>query len=326
MSQGWSPGTFLGPVNAPHASLLTDANASHIRVSLKDDNLGLGAKPGTSQSSGKCTGLDSFQGLLGRLNGKSESQLAKEQKSRNDIKRSIYAENRWGSSRFVKGGVLVGENILKLVQDRELENHLPSSASDLAVEGRSPSKPNHDNSQDNGTFPDSSVAHGPKTLECLRPSKSSFILPSTQPPCLRNPTLDERQDITTRCKKQKRGQGKVSALDQGDLELIALDRRRRKAEKTQRKLDRTKQREMKRASKVETQIIECHSKEAAVAEAEPEKSARLNSVDILNPPTPTPGLVGRNAVRKRYIEQKRMAKLDVKALNEVRLDPITRDI
>ena len=106
-SQGWQPGDYLGAKNAAHAEFHTAANASHIRVSIKDDNLGLGAKIGSGVGHGECTGLDAFTNLLGRLNGKDEEELEREQKSREDLKRAIYTERRWGSVRFVPGGFLI---------------------------------------------------------------------------------------------------------------------------------------------------------------------------------------------------------------------------
>jgi len=104
----------LGAKDASHAHFHTEANASHIRVALKDDNLGLGAIRGSGQGPGECTGLDAFQGLLGRLNGKTEGVLEREQRSRDDLKRAVYMENRWGALRFVSGGLLIGDKIERL--------------------------------------------------------------------------------------------------------------------------------------------------------------------------------------------------------------------
>ncbi|KAH8665185.1 hypothetical protein BGZ60DRAFT_410923, partial [Tricladium varicosporioides] len=115
-SQGWQPGQYLGAKDAPHAEFHTAANASHIRVSIKDDNLGLGAKVGSGVGHGECTGLDAFKNILGRLNGKDEAEIAKEQQSRDDLKRAIYTERRWGSIRFVPGGFLIGDKIENLIE------------------------------------------------------------------------------------------------------------------------------------------------------------------------------------------------------------------
>ena len=95
---GWKPGSGLG--------MMSDATTTHIKVSIKDDNLGLGAKLKKKDKqdefdSGECTGLDVFQRLLGRLNGNEET-ISKEldrQKTENII------NGKWGIH-FVKGEVL----------------------------------------------------------------------------------------------------------------------------------------------------------------------------------------------------------------------------
>ncbi|KKA16756.1 Protein pxr1, partial [Rasamsonia emersonii CBS 393.64] len=107
-SQGWTPGSFLGARNAAHADTFTAASASHIRVTLKDDTLGLGARPrGTADF--EPTGLDAFQGLLGRLNGKSDAELEREQRQRDDARLALYAAKKWQAVRFISGGFLVQE-------------------------------------------------------------------------------------------------------------------------------------------------------------------------------------------------------------------------
>lgn len=56
------------------------------------------------------TGLDAFQGLLGRLNAKDEVELmAVEQKIENK-KLAMFAQGRWGGMLFVPGGLLVQED------------------------------------------------------------------------------------------------------------------------------------------------------------------------------------------------------------------------
>ena len=55
------------------------------------------------------TGLDAFKGLLGRLNGKSDTQLEAEQQKRDDAKLARYAATKWQTVRFISGGLLVQE-------------------------------------------------------------------------------------------------------------------------------------------------------------------------------------------------------------------------
>lgn len=109
-AQGWTPGSLLGNGNTSYGEHLTAGSAGHIRVILKDDNLGLGAKP-KSKREDEPTGLDAFQDLLGRLNGKSEGQIRTEQRRREDVKLMGYVARRWGTMRFVRGGLLVQEEM-----------------------------------------------------------------------------------------------------------------------------------------------------------------------------------------------------------------------
>ncbi|KAI0465291.1 telomerase inhibitor [Komagataella kurtzmanii] len=95
---GWTPGSGLG--------LVSHATTTHIKVRVKDDNTGLGAKLARKNKkdgfdSGECTGLDVFQRLLGRLNGK-ETEIGDEldrQRKENVI------NGKWGIA-FVKGETL----------------------------------------------------------------------------------------------------------------------------------------------------------------------------------------------------------------------------
>lgn len=75
---------------------------------MKDDTLGLGARPKRDLLDGP-TGLDAFKGLLGRLNGKSDTQLEAEQQKRDDAKLARYAATKWQTVRFISGGLLVQE-------------------------------------------------------------------------------------------------------------------------------------------------------------------------------------------------------------------------
>ncbi|KAI5285011.1 telomerase inhibitor [Ascosphaera aggregata] len=107
--QGWAPGDTLGVKDSAHSRHFTSASYSHIRVSRKDDNLGLGARARRPLEDDEPTGLDAFQGLLGRLNGKSDAELHKEQRKREDRKLMSYVERRWKTMHFISGGFLVQE-------------------------------------------------------------------------------------------------------------------------------------------------------------------------------------------------------------------------
>ncbi|PYI10515.1 hypothetical protein BO78DRAFT_403991 [Aspergillus sclerotiicarbonarius CBS 121057] len=115
-SQGWTPGSFLGARNAAHAEMFTAASASHIKVVLKDDTLGLGARPKRDPLD-EPTGLDAFKGLLGRLNGKSDADLQIEQQKRDNAKLARYAASKWQTVTFISGGLLAQEKIESLATE-----------------------------------------------------------------------------------------------------------------------------------------------------------------------------------------------------------------
>ncbi|CCF57645.1 hypothetical protein KAFR_0C06490 [Kazachstania africana CBS 2517] len=96
---GWKPGMGLG--HQPFDSMV-----SHIKVSIKDDNTGLGAKIKKRNKddvfdSEDSTGLDVFQRILGKLNG-NESKIDAELEIQRKEK---ILHGRWGIH-FVKADIL----------------------------------------------------------------------------------------------------------------------------------------------------------------------------------------------------------------------------
>lgn len=86
---GWTPGKGLGLVN--------HATTTHVKVSIKMDNAGLGAKLAKKTKkdefdSGECAGLDVFQRILGRLNGKEEQVNNELERKRIDN----FVNGKWG--------------------------------------------------------------------------------------------------------------------------------------------------------------------------------------------------------------------------------------
>ncbi|KAK6455072.1 uncharacterized protein RJT20DRAFT_54639 [Scheffersomyces xylosifermentans] len=95
---GWEPGKGLG--------LVEHAMTTHVKVTLKEDNVGLGAKLAKRSKKGDdlegdSVGLDVFQRILGRLNGK-EDEITDELERQRKEK---IINGKWGMH-FVKGAVL----------------------------------------------------------------------------------------------------------------------------------------------------------------------------------------------------------------------------
>jgi Pin2-interacting protein X1 len=102
-SQGWKPGQGLGARGAKHFNSPVPA----IKVTYKDDNLGLGASLKSANPEHTRTGLDAFQGLLGRLNSKDEVEVKMLEQRSEDRKLALWSQGRWGGIMFVPGGLLV---------------------------------------------------------------------------------------------------------------------------------------------------------------------------------------------------------------------------
>lgn len=310
LSQGWTPGSNLGAIDAPHAHLHTSASFSHIRVALKDDNLGLGAKRGSGILAGECTGLDVFQSLLGRLNGKNEETLETEQRALQDLKRARYVDGKFGTLHFVSGGVLVGDKIQDLIEGEKrrvaaelLSPTLPIVSANEPARSLFQSKkpPKHDKVLRKtfvGTEPVPEIKkglQGSSEESCLEPAAEVV-------------EVEELRDYDTR---------PVSKPDNG----VTTDKAERMREKAQRKLDRRKRkvaRAIRRAAR---------AARAEVSDGVVNVLARANEADdtVTSATRPLMPVVsravatmgGRHAVRQRYIMQKRRAVMDPKALNEI---------
>ncbi|MCJ1477994.1 telomerase inhibitor [Lambiella insularis] len=290
LSQGWTPGTHLGAIDAPHSHLHSDASISHIRVAAKDDNLGIGAKRGSGVDVGECTGLDVFQSLLGRLNGKAEAVLEKEQKARDDLKRIIYAEKRWGSLNFVSGGLLVGDKIQKIL---EAEKSRLANKSDSILTLKASDTPLSSKI--------ASDVQQLKELPRVRTTSSKAV---------------ELQPVLLAAEEEKEPDFDNTMKSVGK----SLDKAKRKAERAQRKCDRRKRKDERRAARVSPINAEGTAQVTSVSLQEPNTKAMAASIEtgsalVLNAAQMPLG--GRHAVRQRYIRQKKMAMMDPKALNEI---------
>ncbi|CAB4256152.1 similar to Saccharomyces cerevisiae YGR280C PXR1 Essential protein involved in rRNA and snoRNA maturation [Maudiozyma barnettii] len=128
---GWKPGMGLGM--APMHS-----HTSHIKVHVKDDNVGLGAKISRKGrkdefDNGECAGLDVFQRILGRLNGK-------EQEIENELdlqRKEKILDGKWGVH-FVKADVLASTWDPKTKKIKSYSNKKSNSSDD--EEEEEPSK------------------------------------------------------------------------------------------------------------------------------------------------------------------------------------------
>jgi Pin2-interacting protein X1 len=238
---------------------------------FREDNLGLGAKTGSQRDNNH--GLEILQGVLGRLNGKSSEVLEKEEKARRDVKCALYAEQRWGSLRFMHGGVLTGNTTLE-VTSTPLEE-LP----DVSEGEAGPAPSGGSESIPNATFPEE--ADNRKALR-------------------RKEKKEKREKKEKKLKKsQKERRADAEDLADPDTQNEASEKAAKKERKRQKALQRQKE---------ATESEGASEKEAVVKTESTPRSSGSN--------TPS----SRFHVRQRYIQHKRMAMMDAKALSEVRIN------
>ncbi|KAF1354866.1 hypothetical protein BDV97DRAFT_366086 [Delphinella strobiligena] len=306
-SQGWTPGETLGATGAAHADHYTAGSNSHIRVLLKDDQLGLGAKRGNNNA--ETFGLSLFSGILGRLNGKSEVQVEKEQKAQRDVELALYASRKKGYINFVSAGFLVGDRIDKAeMMKKEELNKLKNAKVAKKTEVVAESKPTEHESQ--GTKR--------KRAEAASADKESSDSASS--------SSEEEEKAVVKSKKSKKSTKKESSADESEAVKAKKNRRTKKDKKhtsssTSTSTSDDEERAAKKARKAERAERRAQ-KEERRKKKDAKKAAKSTSVVPVEPvsdslaPQAAP-FVGRHAVRQRYIAAKGRAHLDPQALKEI---------
>ncbi|EEP82943.1 conserved hypothetical protein [Uncinocarpus reesii 1704] len=256
-AQGWTPGSFLGAPNAAHSSSYTSASSSHIRVVLKDDTLGLGARPRNPLAEDEPTGLDAFKDLLGRLNGKSETELVQEQRRREDIKLLSYVERRWKTMAFIPGGYLVKEDSIDDLSDEHEAAGRDSSG--LVKESLKTTRTCHKTEDRKETTADSAKINKSADKQA-------------------NVTASELESYSKRNKKKSKKRKEIEA----------------QAEESERKPHIS----IEASSPVDKPTAKLKRKRETAIEIKEHRP------------------LGRHVIRNRYIQQKKMALMDTKSLNE----------
>lgn len=327
-AQGWTPGQNLGAQDAAHASFHTAASAAPIKVVVKDDFLGLGAKIRQKQSD-ECTGLDVFKDLLGRLNGKSEESIEQERKVRSDIKTNIYVENKFGLMRFVSGGLLVGDHMQDLVTKKEKveEDAVKTEDEDVKVKEEETSDVEVKLSSKKDKKSKKRKAEDAEQDES-RKEKSSNKKKRKKAEAEND---DDSSDESSR-KKKKKSKSKSAATDSEDETAKAKDKKKKRKEK------KLKEAESAAASTstsdvedaVKRRKREKKEKKRRKQQEADESTASTTPMAVVDTPavggtatpvesgTSTPRVLsGRHLARSRNIASKRQAMADMKSLNQV---------
>lgn len=264
---------------------------------LREDNLGLGAKIGGGNA--ETFGLSMFSGLLGRLNGKDDAVLQQQQDARRDVELRMYQAGKYGTMNFVSGGLLVGDK-MEPPKSTKIEDIKPQAvalketnrkrkageeASGEIEAAKKRSKSEKKTAKADG---------GGKTEKQEKKRKSKADASSS------SESSDEDKAVTRRNKADKKSRSERSDDDKA----------RAKEEKRARKEERRKRKEERRRRRAEKEAGSCKSSTA------PTSAVASDSEALSGVSTPT-FMGGRQAVRHRYIMQKRMAAGNAQALKEI---------
>lgn len=327
-SQGWQPGEYLGARDARHAEFHTQANASHVRVSLKDDTLGLGAKKGSGVEQGECVGLDVFKSLLGRLNSTDEDEYVKEQRKREELRNTIYREHKWATIRFVSGGYLVGDKIKDVVEDEA--KRVRESGQGSARESSESSSSESDSESESESTPEPAAKKSKKSkkgadAEAGASDAAELASKESRREKKRKASSEDADDKKSKrskeekkekkarkqekkAKKQEKKEKKEKKKEKGSSESSDADSKHGKKDKKEKK-DKSSKRKSKSKDDDDSKDSKKSKRSRDEAEA-PERPAPSAA------PRPIM-LSGRHAGRARNIEQKRQAAMQSASLNEV---------
>ncbi|KAK6529922.1 telomerase inhibitor [Arthrobotrys megalospora] len=312
-SQGWSPGTILGPdPNNPHH---TAASQFGIKVMLKDDTLGLGCKGNQEDT---CTGLGDLQSLLGRLNGKTEGLVRSEE----DTRRKMWIEGRYGM-RFVRGEVLESTWVAKGLKKKDGEDS-DEEMKDVEEQEAKSTETDEEDEEDDDDESGSSKEEKDKSKEKKRQDKDSKKRKKRKSSDSED---DEDGDSSTSSAEQDRKSDK--AKRKADKALRKAEKQAKKERKEAKRLRKDEKRRAKAEKKALKSAIAASSAPSSTAStppampsaelepaSKPEKKAKSLPNSLHTSGTSTP-VNGRQALRSKWIAQKRMAVMDAKALNEI---------
>ncbi|XP_044724851.1 protein PXR1 [Hirsutella rhossiliensis] len=311
-AQGWEPGQYLGAKDAGHSNLHTAANASYIRVSLKDDMKGLGFNKAKED---EVTGLNVFSDLLSRLNGKSEEDVEGDRRARLEMKTNVYVEQKWGVMRFVKGGLLTDEK--RGTKDKSSKKERKSKKRKLA-----------DADEEDAEAESKKERKRRKEERRARKASAESAPDSTEDA---NQSSDAKAKKKAKKEKSSPGDDVDAEQDQPGFTDDGSRKKARKSKSKDKKPDppidedpvkagkRSKdKKEKNRRKKMDAEPADSKASESA------EQEDVAGSATATGASTPTGSGTGtstpkggRNFARSRFIAAKRQAMLDAKSLNQI---------
>lgn len=302
LSQGWIPGSILGASNALPADANTEATSCYPRTTRRDDNCGLGRPRRGDHDGSRCTGLDVFQGILGRLNGRVEVDCEVAKIASEDLKTVDYLESRWQVLKFVSGGFLAGDKLKDVAKQPEQTPSSPIAqaviTNDNLVNQELEDGVSETYHAETSNATKLRKSKQPKTKKITMEYSDSSSRHQLGPTKSHRPGLPESQ-VT--CKR-------VELRPEQSADSGRLSKTRAAAAGEPKK--RKKRRRIMEAPQDGEQSPHSLSEEG-LGKLSP------SAAESQTLPVVSGSLASRHAVRARYIRQKNMAMMDTKALNEV---------
>ncbi|KAF2759260.1 hypothetical protein EJ05DRAFT_499674 [Pseudovirgaria hyperparasitica] len=335
-AQGWKPGSHLGSQTSEHAAHHTAASFSHVRVLLKDDNLGLGAKRGSERAEN--FGMAGFDDLLARLNGKSEEKIQEVKSKRRDADMKVFVSQRWGTMMFVSGGFLVGDQIVKSKDGR-----IPSGGGQVGdvVDASKPRKESSKKRKHSEETALETIDEDQERKLKRKKRKSNLRVELEQVTSEPEAKTDKKKSKKTKdsqsderskkSKSNKRRQSRSSSDSESDS-----SRKHSKSDPSTKPAQETES-TLKAARKAEKAALKAAAKADKAARKEAKRLKKSKSTSTLPTPadtasssaSPAPAVEGtapvsnaipntaRHAARRKYIMAKRSAIMDPQALKEI---------
>ncbi|CAK9441345.1 uncharacterized protein LODBEIA_P52140 [Lodderomyces beijingensis] len=266
---GWRPGSGLG--------LVPDAVTTHVKVHIKTDNSGLGArlqKADADKDLDECSGLDAFQRILGRLNGKEDKvNRMMDLKRKDEI-----IGGKWGV-RFVKG------ETLSSTWDRENRKLLSCG---------------------NGKKREGEVGEADVSRKKRKRSRSGDPEKEVSSGGEEHAAVDMPADDNSDKKEKKEKREKKSKSEK------KVKSKKEPKEKSDKKVKKEKKHKRSKHSASESDTTTTEER----ATSSPTLYISDLDSSSTRESTPTP-IASRLSARSKWIKQKRASVMDAKALNEI---------
>lgn len=259
--------------------------------------LGLGFKQSKDE---QVTGMNAFQDMLARLNGKTE-ELAKAKEAQVAVQTTLYCDSKFGPMRFVRGGWLVGDTL----------QESPAAKLKAAEDAKTESKKRKvEDVSDSDSSSEDEKARKKRRKEERKAAKKLKAKSGSNTPA------DETSASEKDKKKKSKSKKDSAATTEDETDAKSKSKKSKKskrdAESTDSDAEKAAKKEKKRLKKEQKRAEKASSTTTPTATGTSTPAAAKSG-------TSTPILRGHHAVRSKWIKSKSMATLDDAALNQVRL-------